>query len=73
MSKSKTAVHKIPKLHPANINFTAIMEGPIFFPQFSSVLMSMYAFYILYIQVGHSSYNYVEKYQQKKNPNMLGG
>lgn len=32
MSKSKTAVHKITKLHPANINFTAIMEGPIFFP-----------------------------------------
>lgn len=31
MSKSKTAVHKIPKLHPANIHFTAITEGPIFF------------------------------------------
>lgn len=69
MSKSKTAVHKIPKLHPAKIYFTAIMEGPIFFfSQFSCVLMSMYAFYILYIQVGHSSYNYVKNTNKTKKP-----
>lgn len=72
MSKSKTAVHKIPKLHPANINFTAIMEGPIFFsPIFKRIDVNVCVLYFV-----HTSWTFLirlrEKYQKKK-PNMLGG